>query len=115
LYDSKILNIFWTGSKKPWKLAKSLKIFLSRTANATGEQKTILKSIRCPFSSLFEATSYDWYFSDYASESAKLWKIKISMLNKFFTFGFRAKSRIANDQCIGSHTQGTQKCFEIWP
>jgi hypothetical protein len=27
-----------------------------------------LKSIRGPFSRLFEATSCDWYFSDYAIE-----------------------------------------------
>jgi hypothetical protein len=32
---------FRTGNEKPRKLAKSLKIF-SRTASATGEQKTVL-------------------------------------------------------------------------
>jgi hypothetical protein len=36
-----IPNIFRTGSEKPRKLTKSLKIF-SRTASATGEQKTVL-------------------------------------------------------------------------
>jgi hypothetical protein len=69
---SKILNFFPTGSEKPQKLAKSLKIFFSRTVSATGEQKTVFKSIRGLFSSLFEATSCDRYFSDYASESAKI-------------------------------------------
>jgi hypothetical protein len=39
---SEILNIFPTGSEKPRKLAKSLKIFFSRTASATGEQKIVL-------------------------------------------------------------------------
>jgi hypothetical protein len=68
----KILNIFRTGSEKPRKQAKSLKIFFSRTASATGEQKTVLLSQRGPFSSLFEATSCDQYFSDYASVSAKV-------------------------------------------
>jgi hypothetical protein len=38
---SEILNIFQTGSEKQRKLAQSLKIF-SRTASATGEQKTVL-------------------------------------------------------------------------
>jgi hypothetical protein len=70
-YGSEIPNIFRTGSEKPRKLAKSLKIF-SRTVSATGEQKTVLKSIRGPFSSFFEANSCDRYFSDYASESAKV-------------------------------------------
>jgi hypothetical protein len=65
-------NIFRTGSEKPQKLAKYFKIFYSRTINATGEQKTVLKSIRGPFSSIFEATSCDRYFSNYASESAKV-------------------------------------------
>jgi hypothetical protein len=54
-----------------------------------------LKSKRGPFSSLLEASSYDWYFSDKATESAKVWKITISMLNKFFTIGFRATNSIA--------------------
>jgi hypothetical protein len=45
--------------KKHEKLAKSLKIFFSRTVSAKGEQKTVLKSIRGPFSRLFEATSCD--------------------------------------------------------
>jgi hypothetical protein len=46
--------------KKPRKLAKSLKIFFSRT---TGEQKnSFIFSLRGPFSSLFEATSCDQYF-----------------------------------------------------
>jgi hypothetical protein len=49
-----------------------LKIFFSRTVNATGEQKPVLESLRGPVSSLFEATSCDRYFSDYASESAKV-------------------------------------------
>jgi hypothetical protein len=71
-YGSEIPNIFRTGSEKPRKLAKSLKIFFSRTASATGKQKTVFKSIRGPFSSLFEAISCDRYFSDYASESAKV-------------------------------------------
>jgi hypothetical protein len=39
---SEILIIFRTGSGKPQKLAKSLKIFFSRTANVTGELKTVL-------------------------------------------------------------------------
>jgi hypothetical protein len=64
--------IFRTGSEKPQELAKSVKIFFSRTANATGELKTVLLSLRGPFSSLFEATSCDHYFSDYSSESAKV-------------------------------------------
>jgi hypothetical protein len=38
---SKIPIISQTGSEKPRKLAKSLKIFFSRTANATGELKTV--------------------------------------------------------------------------
>jgi hypothetical protein len=42
LNGSEILNIFRTGSEKPQKLAKSLKIFFSRTTSATGEQKTVL-------------------------------------------------------------------------
>jgi hypothetical protein len=40
---------------------------------------------------LFEATSCDRYFSDYASNSGKIWKITISMLNNFFTIGFIEK------------------------
>jgi hypothetical protein len=39
---SEILIIFRTGSEKPQKLAKSLKIFFSRTASATGELKPVL-------------------------------------------------------------------------
>jgi hypothetical protein len=39
---SEIPNIFRTGSEKPRNLAKSLKIFFSRTVSATGEQKTFL-------------------------------------------------------------------------
>jgi hypothetical protein len=81
---SEIPNIFRTGSEKPQKLAKSLKIFYSRTVGATG------------FSSLFEATSCDRHFSDYASEGAKVWKITISMLNNYFAIGFRAKKSIAS-------------------
>jgi hypothetical protein len=69
---SEIPNIFRTGSEKPGKKAKSLKIFFSRTVSATGEQKPVLESLRGSFSSLFEATSCDRYFSDYASESAKV-------------------------------------------
>jgi hypothetical protein len=38
---SEIQNIFRTGSEKPRKIAQSLKIF-SRTASATGEQRTVL-------------------------------------------------------------------------
>ena len=91
---SEIPNIFRTGSEKPRKLANYLKIFFSRTVGATGEQKPVLEFLRGPFSSLFEATSCDRYFSDYASESAKVWKITISMLNNFFTIGFRAKNSI---------------------
>jgi hypothetical protein len=49
------------------------------------------KSIRGPFSILFEATACDRYFSDYDSESGKVGKITISMLNKF-TIGLRAKT-----------------------
>jgi hypothetical protein len=49
-----------------------------------------LKSIRGPFSSLFKATACDQYFSHYASESAKVWKITILILNNFFTIGLRA-------------------------
>jgi hypothetical protein len=59
-------------SEKLGKKAKSLKIFFSRTVSAMGEQKPFLESLRGPFSSLFEATSCDRYFSDYASESAKV-------------------------------------------
>jgi hypothetical protein len=44
---------------------------------------------------LFEATSCDQYFSDYASKSSNVRKITIAMLNNFFTFGFRAKNSIA--------------------
>jgi hypothetical protein len=44
---------------------------------------------------MFEATSCDRYFSDYASKSAKVGKITISMLNNFFTIGFTAKNSIA--------------------
>jgi hypothetical protein len=57
-YGYEILNIFRTGSEKPQKLAKSLKIFSS----ATGQQKTVLKSIRGSFSNSFEATSCVRYF-----------------------------------------------------
>jgi hypothetical protein len=39
---SEILNIFRTGSEKPRKIAKSLKIFFSRAPSGTGEQKTVL-------------------------------------------------------------------------
>jgi hypothetical protein len=39
---SEIPIIFRTGSEKPGKLAKTLKIFFSRTANAPGELKTVL-------------------------------------------------------------------------
>jgi hypothetical protein len=42
LNGSEIPIIFQTGSEKPRKLAKSLKIFFSRTANDTGELKTVL-------------------------------------------------------------------------
>jgi hypothetical protein len=47
------------------------------------------------FNNLYEATSCDRYFSDYAIESMKVLKITISMLNNLFTFGFRAKNSIA--------------------
>jgi hypothetical protein len=47
-----------------------------------------------PFSSLFEAMSCDWYFSDYAFKSEKVWKITISILNNFFTIDFKAKNII---------------------
>jgi hypothetical protein len=40
-HGSEISNIFRTGSEKPRKLAKFLKIF-SRTISATGQQKTVL-------------------------------------------------------------------------
>jgi hypothetical protein len=70
------------------------KNLLSKTVSARGEQKTVSISPWGPFSSLFEATSCDWYFSDYASENAKVWKITISMLNNFFTIGLRAKNSI---------------------
>jgi hypothetical protein len=46
LHGSEISNIFQTGSEKPQKLAKSLKI--SRTVSATGEHKTFLKFIKGP-------------------------------------------------------------------
>jgi hypothetical protein len=69
---SEIPNIFRTGSEKLGQKAKSLKVFFSRTVSDTGEQKPVLESLRGPFSSLFEATSCDRYFSDYASESAKV-------------------------------------------
>jgi hypothetical protein len=69
---SEILNNFQTGSEKLGKKANSLKIFFSRTVSATGEQKPVLECLRGPFSKLFEATSCDRYFSDYASESAKV-------------------------------------------
>jgi hypothetical protein len=94
LNDSEIPNIFRTGSEKPRKLANYLKIFFSRTVSATGEQKPVLESLRSPFSSLFEATSCDRYFSDHATESAKVWKITILMLNNFLTIGFIAKISI---------------------
>jgi hypothetical protein len=48
-----------------------LKNFL-QNHNCKDEQKTVLKSIRGPFSSLFEATSCGRYFSDYGSERAKV-------------------------------------------
>jgi hypothetical protein len=70
-HGSEILNIIQTGSEKPQKLVKYLKIF-SRTINATGEQKTALKSIRGPFTILLEATSCDECFSNYASERLKV-------------------------------------------
>jgi hypothetical protein len=47
------------------------------------EQKAVSKSLWGPFSSLFEVTSCDWYFSDYAFESVKVLKITISILNNF--------------------------------
>jgi hypothetical protein len=56
--------------------------------------KKQLKSTRGPFSSLFKATSCGWYFSDYASESAMVRKITISMLNNSFKISFRAKNSI---------------------
>jgi hypothetical protein len=62
---------FEQAVKNLGKKAKSLKIFFSRTVSATGEQN-LSKSLRGPFSSLFEATSCDRYFSDYASESEKI-------------------------------------------
>ena len=40
-YGYEIPNIFRTGSEKPRKLAKSLKIFFSRTASARTEQKAV--------------------------------------------------------------------------
>jgi hypothetical protein len=101
LYGSKIPNIFRTGSEKPRKLAKSLKIFFSRTASATGEQKTVLLSLRGPYSSLFKATSCDRYFSDYASESAKVWKIKISMFNNFFNIGLESSMFTSDFRDLG--------------
>jgi hypothetical protein len=57
------------------------------------EQNTVLESIKGPFSSLF-----DWNF--YYSEIMKVRKITITMLNIFFTIGFRAMNS------IGNHTQG---------
>jgi hypothetical protein len=94
-YDFAITNIFRTGSEKPWKLAKSLKFFFSGTVSATGEQKTVLKSIRGSFLKFVKATSCDRYLSDYAIETANVWKITISMLNILFTIGFSAKNIIA--------------------
>jgi hypothetical protein len=41
LYGSEIPNNFRTGSEKPRKLAKSLKIFFSRTSSARTEQKAV--------------------------------------------------------------------------
>jgi hypothetical protein len=40
-YGSEIPNNFRTGSEKPRKLAKSLKIFFFRTASARTEQKEV--------------------------------------------------------------------------
>jgi hypothetical protein len=44
----------------------------------------ILESFKGPFSSLFEATSCDRYFSYYTFEISEVWKITISMLNNYW-------------------------------
>jgi hypothetical protein len=56
--------------QKSVKTANSVKVFF-RTVSARGEQKTVSLTLRGPFSSLFEATSCDRYFSDSAPDSAK--------------------------------------------
>jgi hypothetical protein len=43
------------------------------------------------FHYLYEVLSQVFFPSNYASESAKVLKITLSMLNIFFTFGFRAR------------------------
>jgi hypothetical protein len=64
---------------------------------------------------LFEATSCDRYFSDYASKGAKVLKITISMLNSFFTFGFRAKNSIARVKEVIPDESGNVPKFDLGP
>jgi hypothetical protein len=45
--------------------------------------------------SSFKATFCGRYFTDYASDSMKVLKITISMLNNFITIGFRSNISIA--------------------
>jgi hypothetical protein len=56
------------------------------------KRKTVLKSIKGLFSSLFKANSCGQYFSDYATNSGKVCKITISVVNNFFTIGFAKNS-----------------------
>ena len=91
---SGIPNIFRTGSEKPRKTEKTLKIFFSRTATARVKQTMSKSSLRDPFSSLFKATSCDRYFSRYSSESSEVWTCTISMAYNFLTVGFREEKYI---------------------
>jgi hypothetical protein len=75
--------------QKPVKTANSLKNLFLQNRKCQRWTKSSFKSLWGPFSSLFEATSCDRYFSNYSSENAKVLKITISMLNNFFTIGFR--------------------------
>jgi hypothetical protein len=82
-------------------MANSLKIFF-RTVGARGEQKAVSKSLRGPFSSLFEATSCDQYFSDYAScEGMKNHNFNAKLLIYYWF-----KSKKYYGQGKGSHALG---------
>jgi hypothetical protein len=68
---------------KPVKTANCLKNLLLQNRKCQRWTKSSFIISMSPFSSLFEATYCDWYFSDY--ECAKVFQITISMLKNFFT------------------------------
>jgi hypothetical protein len=75
------------------KKTKSLEIFY-RTVSATGEQKAVFKSIRCRFSSLYEATSCSDILQIMLRRVQEYEKSQFQCLIIFLTIGFREKNII---------------------